>query len=170
MYLLKFLQWQSFEESLESRTKDKGSVLVVPAMASNHQGAFDLVAPHMAHVSSCCQQSCPGYHSHSWMVPLAQNFLCSFKELMGKGISGFICLSLVVDLFVTHGLMMANLLPLQDLFLEWFSCSFFLCRSKYPQSGGIPKCLFSTSWHGPTRKTILPLSARTCSPGQVFPE
>lgn len=148
--------------------QDRGSVWQFLPMASSRQRA--IWPCYTTHGTSVLlpAELVLGCHSHLQMVPLAQNFLCSFKELVCKGISGFICLSLVVDLFVTCGRIMANLMPLQDLFLEWSSYSFFLCRYKCPHCGGIPKCLLSTSWHGPNRKPILMLSARTCSPGQYF--
>lgn len=97
-----------------------------------------------------------GCHSHSRKVPLAQNFLSSFKELVCKG---FICVSLVVDLFVTHTLMMANLMPLQDLFLEWFSCSFLLCISIHivaiSQNASSAQARTFSLGHGPNRKIYL---------------
>lgn len=86
----------------------------------------------MAHLSSFCQQSwsLAVTDTPRW-CPL-QKFPLLLQRPYMQGISGTICVSLVADLFVTHGLMMANLMPLQDLFLEWFSYSFFLWSYKYP--------------------------------------
>lgn len=59
--------------------------------------------PHMAYLSSCCQQSwsLAVTHTHAW-CPLHKISSVHLKSLCVQGISGITFVSLIVDLFVTY--------------------------------------------------------------------
>lgn len=139
----------------------------------SHSPAAPCMA-HPCHPSSCSQQcwSLAVTHTHRWCplhrissLPWGSMVYRDLRHYWGMTSSWLPCDSCPYD---GQPVLLWIRMPFQGLFLWWFSHSSFLFKSLHCE--GTPKCFFSTSFRGPSSKTILPLSARAFPPGHEFPQ